>query len=360
MRMIDRRSILQAAAASVLWPSAVRFAGANEPASSGLLESQRIANYSYPALSKAQVEGGTVTYAVQGPETGATILYFHGWGDDYRVVLPLEYPLIDAGYRLLVVHRPGYAGTSLDGAVDGGTIDWRSAKGSARSAAALLAHLCGDAARVAVIGTSGGAPAALAFASHYPNQTRALILQAGVTQPWTDARFVPELFRQPYLTAFKKFGWAGDSVSQIIFGLLAKLRDSTLSEADRLIAFAGLRLDEIKRDAAFQAIVATMLREDSANGSGELNDARRIFLSKSPYCRWQRIKAPTLVIHDRHDTFVPFIHAEEAAKRIRTAQLHSYRLGGHILWLGRDARRMHNARLQFLQSPTAPRRVPRR
>jgi len=104
-----------------------------------------------------------------------------------------------------------------------------------------------------VIGTSGGAPAALAFASLYPNQTRALILQAGITQPWTEARFVPELFRKPYLTAFEKFGWTGDRISQIIFGLLAKMRDSTLSEEDKLKALAGSRLKDINRDVAFWA-----------------------------------------------------------------------------------------------------------
>ena len=348
MRLIDRRRILQAAAACALLPVGARFA-ATEPASTGLLQSARIVNYPYPALSSAVTGGGVVTYAVQGPEDGQRILYFHGWGDDYRVVLPLEYPLIDAGYRLLFVHRPGYAGSSLEGTVDGQTSDWRQADGSARSAAALLAHLHGKAERVVVIGTSGGAPAALAFASLYPNQTRALILQAGITQPWTEARFVPELFRKPYLTAFMKFGWTGDRISQIIFGLLAKMRDSTLSDEDKIKALAGSRLKDIKRDVAFGPVAATILREDAANGSGEFNDARSVFLSKSAYCRWESIKARTLILHDRQDTFVPFIHAEEAGRRIRHAELRSYHLGGHILWLGRDARRMHSTRLQFLK-----------
>lgn len=348
MGLIDRRHILRAAA-SVLLPLAARFGQAAGSASNGLLRADRVANYPYPAMSSAHVGGGIVTYAMQGPESGPTILYFHGWGDDYRVVLPLEYPLIDAGYRLLIVHRPGYAGTALEGSVDGQASDWRKAEGSARSAAALLAHLSGTTGRVAVIGTSGGAPAALAFASLFPDQTRVLVLQAGVTQPWTDAKFVPELFRKPYLTAFKNFGWTGERIGQVIFGLLAKLRDSTLSDEDRIKAFAGPRLDAAKRDAAFGAVVGTMLREDAENAGGELNDARNIFLSKSAYCRWDSIKAPTLILHDRQDTFVPFVHAKEAAARIRHAELRAYQLGGHILWLGRDVQRMHNARLQVLK-----------
>ena len=69
MRLIDRRRILQAAAASALLPVESRFA-ATEPASTGLLQSARIANYPYPALSSAVIGGGIVTYAIQGPEDG--------------------------------------------------------------------------------------------------------------------------------------------------------------------------------------------------------------------------------------------------------------------------------------------------
>lgn len=315
-----------------------------------LLQLARVANYPYPSLSTALIAGGNVTHAIQGPYDGPVILYFHGWGDDYRVVLPLEYPLIDAGYRLLVVHRPGYAGTALEGIVDGETFDRRSAEGSAHTAAALLRHLYGDSWRISVIGTSGGAPAALAFASLYHGQTKALILQAGVTQPWTDAKFVPELFRATYLTAFKRFGWAGDQVSQIIFGLLVKMRDNTLSDQDRISALVGSRLEELKRDAAFGPTVSTILRDDPGNLTGELNDAHRIFFSKSPYCQWENIKAPTLIIHDRQDNFVPFVHAEEAKKKVPHAILREFHVGGHILWLGRDARAMHQTRVQFLRA----------
>ena len=315
-----------------------------------LLQLARVANYPYPSLSTAQIAGGNVTYAIQGPDDGPVILYFHGWGDDYRVALPLEYPLIDAGYQLLVVHRPGYAGTALEGIVHGETFDRRSAEGSAHTAAALLKYLYGDSWRISVIGTSGGAPAALAFASLYSDQTKALILQAGVAHPWTDAKFVPELFRATYLTAFKRFGWAGDQISQIIFGLLVKMRDSTLSDLDRIRALVGSRLEEVKRDAAFRPAVSTILRDSPENRSGELNDAHRIFFSQSPYCLWESIKAPTLIIHDRQDTFVPFAHAEEAKKKVPHANLCEFRVGGHILWLGRDARAMHQARVRFIRA----------
>ena len=102
------------------------------------------------------------------------------------MVLPLEYPLIEAGYRLLVFHRPAYAGTALFGRAGGRRHDWRTAAGQAELAADLLNYLhSGRKWHGSVIGTSGGAPAALAFAAEHAQRTRALVLQAGFTQPWS-------------------------------------------------------------------------------------------------------------------------------------------------------------------------------
>lgn len=345
---LDRRALLHGAAAlACWWPIARSRALAAE---GGLLDPQRVEGYSLPLLQTAEIDGGKVTYALQGPERGPPVVYFHGWGDDYRIVLPLEYPLVEAGFRLLVVHRPGYAGSALEGRVGGRTIDRRTAAGNARMTARLLDHVLGEGRwRVQVVGTSGGAPAALAFASLYHRQTRALILQAGVTQPWTDARYVPDVLRDSYLTAFKRFGWTGDRVSQVIFGLLAKLRETSLGDDDKVKALAGARLAEIQQDPAYKPVVATVLRENAGNGPGELNDARSIFFAKVPYARWTDIRSPVLIVHDPLDPFVPFAHAQEAKARLPSARLEPLQLGGHVIWLGRDARAMHAARVAFLR-----------
>lgn len=99
----------------------------------------------------------------------------------------------------------------------------------------------------------------------------------------------------------------------------------------------------------FRPAVSTMLRDSPENRSGELNEAHRIFFSQSPYYHWESIKSPTLIIHDRQDTFVPFAHAGPRRK-VPHANLCEFRVGGHILWLGRDARAMHQARVRFLRA----------
>ena len=139
-------------------------------------------------------------------------------------------------------------------------------------------------------------------------------------------------------------------MSLAIFGLLVKLRENFLNDADKLKALTGPRLDDAMRDPAFKAAASLILREDPANRQGELNDALSIFFAKQAYCRWAAIKAPTLVLHDREDPFVPFAHGEEARKRIPHAELHALRLGGHMFWLGQDAQKMHQTRVRFLRA----------
>ena len=315
-----------------------------------LLNPRRVASYQLPPLATAQVLGTPVTYAVQGPRGRPLILYFHGWGDDYSNVFPLEYPLIDAGYRLLVFHRPGYRGTGLGSRVGGRSSDWRSAAGQASLAKALLDHLhVGSNWRVHLLGTSGGAPAALAFAASYPRQSRGMIIQAGVSHPFRDARYVPSLLQGDYTAAFNKFGWAGDSVATVVFGLMAKLREGSLKDEDRISALVGSRLEEAKADPAYVSIVSTMLRGHRENARGELNDARSIFFASSDYCRWTDIRVPTLLLHDSADPFVPIVHAEEAARLISRAQLQRLQLGGHMVWTGHEARNMHLSRLDLLR-----------
>src|SRR6185295_7873878 len=141
--MLDRRAILKAAGAlGGLAPGML--AGLVRASTSGFLRPERVESYPLPAVKTATIEGGKVSYAVAGPADGPLVLYFHGWGDDYRFVLPLEYTLADAGFRLLVPHRPGYAGTTLDWINAGKTFAWRTASDTADVARRLLDQLQGN------------------------------------------------------------------------------------------------------------------------------------------------------------------------------------------------------------------------
>jgi pimeloyl-ACP methyl ester carboxylesterase len=309
-----------------------------------LLIASRVANAPLPVPEIRSIDGGNVSYVTAGRRDQPLILYFHGWGDDYRVVLPLEYPLLDAGFRILVMHRPGYMGTSLEG-----NVDRHSADGAARTAAALLNELFGERQKVLVVGMSGGCPTALAFAGLYPQRTRRLVLEAGISRPWTDERYVPPRLRDAYNTAYKKFGWTGDQVSEVIFGSLVAVRESAQREDQDVAGIVGSRLQEAQADPAFTAVLDRIMRDEKQNASGKLNDARHIFLAKSDFCQWETVTSPTLVIHDPEDPLVPLVHAEEVSQHLKHGKLSTYRLGGHLIYLGADAVKMHRDRVRFLR-----------
>jgi len=345
LRVLDRRSVLLGALASLVAPRLARSGQRH------WLTPDRLTKFALPELQSIALSGADkVTFVRGGPASAPLILYFHGWGDDYHMVMPLESGLAEAGFRILLPHRPGYVGSALSGTRGNESVSWEGPVGTADLTAQLLDQLYGtDKWNVAVVSMSGGTPAALAFASRYPAQTRALVLQAGVTHAFSDAKYVPEALRGEYTTAFESFGWTGDQVSQIIFALLVKLRDSFMTDEEVVHALTGERYSDAKQDMAFGAVLERVLRDDPGNREGEWSDVRQTFFSTSPYCNWDDIRAPTLIIHDEKDPFVPFLHAQEAKARLPHAILRTFSLAGHIIWLGREAHVMHETRLAFLK-----------
>jgi hypothetical protein len=96
---------------------------------------------------------GPVEYTDVG--TGEVILYFHGTGLTGDAMVPIELPLVESGFRLIVPNRPGYGSTPLS--------KHRSASDCADVAAALLDALNIDIANV--MGSSGGGAFATASRS---------------------------------------------------------------------------------------------------------------------------------------------------------------------------------------------------
>jgi pimeloyl-ACP methyl ester carboxylesterase len=52
------------------------------------------------------------------------------------------------------------------------------------------------------------------------------------------------------------------------------------------------------------------------------------------------ITVPTLIVHCRHDSAVPFAHARHAHQRIAHSELLEAKTWGHLIWLGADAKRI--------------------
>lgn len=118
----------------------------------------------------AAAGGRTVAWCELGEPHGIPVLAAHGSPGSRYQLLPLHATAKAAGIRLIAPDRPGFGGTSP--AADRGFHSWDA------DAEHLLDHLGLD--RVALLGFSGGAGYALAFAAAFPGKVDRVVLACGM------------------------------------------------------------------------------------------------------------------------------------------------------------------------------------
>jgi len=301
-----------------------------------LLDPDRLRNFRIPQRKSIVRGNSRISYVDFGPPNGPTILYFHGWRGGYAAVLPREYILTDAGFRVLIPNRPGYDGSDLD------------LGKTARDAADMGRHLLDSLSikQAIVLGTSGGGPAALAFADLYNGRTRALVLQCAVTRPWADLDHVPRIFQTEFAD-YKAGRMSKGQFVEMMGNKLSELQSKDLVELLKISV--GKRLANVQNDPAFAEFFRTLARGDSPNNKhGEINDVMEIFLSGSEYFTGNNIKCPTWIIHDTEDPFVTHHHAAHAHATIRGSRLVGAD-GGHFIWLGSESVKLKSERVPFLR-----------
>jgi pimeloyl-ACP methyl ester carboxylesterase len=287
--------------------------------------------------------GGKVDYADENPmNSERIILSFHGTSAPYRISMPLEYPLLEAGYRVIMPNRPSYGGTKED---------WgTSATAIADMANELLKHKnIRD--PVVVMGTSAGGPGALAFASKYPSATRALILNSAVTHTWTDAKYVPLAggIREKFRNVFEmKELYKAIAEAVFLFGVPD-------FDFDKNVIGQGKNLDEAKKDIAHEPVKNMFINKDllTETKDGVVNDYLNLYLADDEFVQdWNKIKAPTLLTHCERDIVVPTEHSLFVREKLadNSKLLTFERVAGHITCLGGDAKAMHDRVRDFINS----------
>jgi len=290
-----------------------------------------------PNQQRIETPHGDVEYLDVG--TGTPTLYFHGTGAGNDAALLLEQSLLKSGCRLVVPNRPGYHGTTLGRR--------GSAKFCADLAAELLTHLAIS--RAVVIGTSGGGMPAACFAQCYPDRTAALILQCAQSHKWNDGKWLPQglgpalfLFRHRIFTPFLR--WQNTRHAKA----------SHRQPITCLRRMSGSRFLEIRDDLnAVQQIseLAEMTLLCAAAPAGIQNDWA-IMVGDNGVAH-ETIGCPTLIIHDRADPLVPFLHAEWSQSCIRKSRLLAIQAGGHLIWFGKESTFMQAKRVAFIRETFA-------
>lgn len=271
---------------------------------------------------------------------GIPILYFHGTGAGADLVPPFEQPLISGRCRLIIPNRPGYYGTPLASRC--------TADGCAELLAALIDELGVD--RVIVVGTSGGGPAALAFATRHPQRTAGLVLQCAQAHAWDHPRWLPEKHRWLYSLLRRR------RLRPLLNTAHRALGRYSPGRAGSVITFySGVRAPDLRGDPHASWLIDQLIasgKRCSQQPAGIDNDLEILFDPDSTV-QPGTIDCPTLIIHDRTDPVVPFAHVDWIQQAIPHAEWTDHKLGGHLIWTGCDVKEMQMERLDFIKRAIA-------
>ena len=258
---------------------------------------------------------GPIEYQEAG--TGTPLLMVHGSGGGHDQGMAFAGKLTERGIRVIAMSRFGYLRTPMPP--------------DSSPPAQADAHVCLlDAlgiAKAAVLGGSAGGPSALQMAIRHPDRVSALVLLVPLAyKPSTSADSAKPLAPWAEALLMRLIGsdflfWAGLHVarSQVIQYVLATPPEQVSAASPQERARVNAILDHILPVSSR----AAGLRSDSVLGK-----------SLGP-AELSAVRAPTLVVSVRDDSFGTYASAEYTASQIKGARFVRFEHGGHV-WVGHD------------------------
>lgn len=266
--------------------------------------------------------GGTLVRTSRGPieyaraGEGPVVVVLPGSFGGYDQAMAVGRDLVERGFSVIGVSRPGYLRTPLE--------TGRTPAEQAAATAELIDSL--RVAPAAVLGISGGGPAALEMAARYPDRVAALVLIAALTGPkvqppapppppdWRDRLLGDDFSAWWQLVTYQRSGRA--VLDAPIFAPDTKAR----------LAASPALLDRYFELAWFR--YPTALR-----WSGYQNDREQF--GRFDFDGFEAITAPTLVVHGTLDRNVPIENGARAARRIAGAKFLEIDGGDHYVAIAR-------------------------
>jgi pimeloyl-ACP methyl ester carboxylesterase len=170
--------------------------------------------------------------------------------------------------------------------------------------------------KVAVLAISAGGPSAIRFALEQPDRCVALVLLSAVSLTVPEYDKTANFFKVIYKTDFG-------------FYLMSRLfRKKLLSQFGMTKQVLAIMTEEQR--LLVDALLDTMLPATSRILGIEYDSWQGVSPQQWPL---EKINVPTLVIHARDDTLIPFSHGENSASRIPQARLIAFPTGGHLIFI---------------------------
>lgn len=274
----------------------------------------------------AQTMRGPIEYTWQGH--GPVVLVCHGTSENCYSGSSLA-PLLDAGFSLLTVSRPGYGRTPSDVG--------RSNTEAADSLVALLDHLKIQA--CSVIAISGGGPTGVTLAASYPERVNSLVLIAANTDTENRQNDPAYGSQKAFYGPLHGLFWGVLRLFSTISPYKTALQTLTIfSTHDPKDTMSRLSSEDIRALSHFF--------RGQTSRQGALNDLTHVVTREV----MQKVTSPTLIIHSREDASIPFHHAEWSLENIPNARLCESGFTGHFYWIGPDCERIYQSMIDFLRT----------
>ena len=281
---------------------------------------------------------GKIHYKLMGE--GPVLFFMHGGpgGIDQANILG---DIVQEGYSLLAVSRPGYLRTPFVPL---------SYKEQVDQYIELLNKLAID--KVVVMGYSAGGPLALNFANKYPERTHALVMEAGVSTVYENPdeevmdSFWGKLFLSDRIQDF--LSWITVIAIKIAFKTVFKsiIGIETSLDKERIKSFIDLVSNDKERRTWLKQFMNTTvpmsLRKLGLNHDIELLTS----IEKIPV---ENINVKSLLIYSKEDNDVKWSHAEYLKTNLKDFDLFATH-GGHFMWIGEDMDKIKSKRIEFLNS----------
>lgn len=249
---------------------------------------------------------GDVECAALG-EAGPAVVALHGAMGGWDQSAILARAIVDPGFRLLALSRPGYLGTPRSSG--------ESPEAQADLYAATLDALAIE--RAAVVAISGGGPSAIQFALRHPLRCAALVLVSTVGSP--DVPPPPLAFR--LITRLARWRWFA--------ARLERPRDPEVG-ARRAIPDAEVRARTLA-DPIAGPLLRDLLASTRHRMAERLEGTSLDIAASRVDAPLEDVRVPTLVVHGMSDRIVPFArHGAELARRIPASELLAVEGGDHV------------------------------
>lgn len=283
-----------------------------------------------PRLTKTRL--GVVEHIDVGD--GPAFMALHGGMGGYDQSLLLAEALLgDAvGRRVIALSRPGYLGTPLEAGLSlcfhastrsGKSASFRADASAAAEAdlfAALLDRLGIDRAVVAAV--SAGGPSAIAFAARHPDRCAGLILVSAASGRFEVPVYVIRRLRQfEMLCCVPGF-------ARLIGAMMGRRPERAAARSIRDPELLRRTLGHPEAGPLLLALQRSVFQRLAARLPGTLADT--MGFADLPPLPFDRISAPTLVVHGDGDSVVPFSHGERSAREIGGAELFAVAGGEHV------------------------------